>query len=110
MQAVSQQTKRDCFGFRRNLIAFYSISDLSDALIRAETAHAEFERGLGSPDHNCPLLYASYTAMEQGLDGDEHTGGENSDATSPQPSPPEVNRGPSNGLESDQEYWEVHKK
>jgi len=49
MQAVSQQTKRDCFGFRRNLIAFYSISDLSDALIRAETAHAEFERGLAGP-------------------------------------------------------------
>ena len=109
MEAVSQQTKRDCFGFKRNPIPFYSIGDLRDALIRAETAHTEFERGPGSPDHNRPLWYASYMAMEQRLDSDEHMGGENSDATSPLPSPPEVNRGPSNGLESDQEYLEVHK-
>ena len=48
-------------------IVFDSITDLSEALLRAKDAHSEFERGLGATDHNWPLWYATYIAMEQGL-------------------------------------------
>ena len=48
-------------------IVFDSITDLSQALLRAKDAHAEFERGLGAKDHNWPLWYAAYIAREQGL-------------------------------------------
>ena len=52
---------------RPRSIVFDSITDLSDALLRAKDAHSEFERGLGAKDHNWPLWYAAYIAMEQGL-------------------------------------------
>lgn len=52
---------------RPQSITFGSIADLADALNRAKTAHGEFERGLGQADHNWPLWYAAYIAMEQGL-------------------------------------------
>ena len=52
---------------RRRYIVFDSITDLSDALLRAKDAHSEFERGLGAKDDNWPLWYAAYIAMEQGL-------------------------------------------
>ena len=48
-------------------IVFDSITDLSQALLRAKDAHSEFERGLGAKDYNWPLWYAAYIAMEQGL-------------------------------------------
>lgn len=48
-------------------IVFDSITDLSQALLRAKTAHAEFESGLGAKDYNWPLWYAAYIAREQGL-------------------------------------------
>ena len=48
-------------------IVFDSITDLSQALLRAKEAHSEFERGLGAEDYNWPLWYAAYIAMEQGL-------------------------------------------
>ena len=47
-------------------IVFDSITDLSQALLRAKEAHAEFERGLGAKDYNWPLWYAAYIAREQG--------------------------------------------
>jgi hypothetical protein len=47
-------------------IVFDSITDLSEALLRAKDAHAEFERGLGAKDYNWPLWYAAYIATEQG--------------------------------------------
>jgi len=46
-------------------IVFYSITDLSEALLRAKDAHSEFERGLGAKDDNWPLWYAAYIAREQ---------------------------------------------
>jgi len=49
-------------------IVFDSITDLSQALLRAKDAHSEFERSLGAKDHNWPLWYAAYIAMEQGLE------------------------------------------
>ena len=49
------------------LIVFDSITDLSQALLRAKDAHSEFERGLDAKDYNWPLWYAAYIAMEQGL-------------------------------------------
>ena len=49
------------------LIVFDSITDLSQALLRAKDAHSEFERGLGAKDYDWPLWYAAYIAMEQGL-------------------------------------------
>jgi len=48
-------------------IVFDSITDLSQALLRAKEAHSEFERGLGAKDYNWPLWYAAYIAREQGL-------------------------------------------
>ena len=48
-------------------IAFDSIADLSQALVRAKDAHSEFERGLGAKDYNWPLWYAAYIAREQGV-------------------------------------------
>ena len=48
-------------------IVFDSITDLSQALLRAKDAHSEFERGLGAKDYNWPLWYAAYIAREQGL-------------------------------------------
>lgn len=48
-------------------IAFDSIADLSQALVRAKDAHSEFERRLGAKDYNWPLWYAAYIAMEQGV-------------------------------------------
>lgn len=48
-------------------IAFGSIAELSQALLRAKDAHTEFERGLGAKDDNWPLWYAAYMAIEQGL-------------------------------------------
>lgn len=51
----------------RRPISFYSIKDLSDALIRAKEAHSEFEHGSGAKDYNWPLWYAAYIAMEQGV-------------------------------------------
>jgi hypothetical protein len=48
-------------------IVFDSITDLSQALLRAKDAHSEFERSLGAKDYNWPLWYAAYIAMEQGL-------------------------------------------
>jgi hypothetical protein len=41
-------------------IVFDSITDLSQALLRAKDAHSEFERGLGAKDYNWPLWYAAY--------------------------------------------------
>ena len=49
------------------LIVFDSITDLSQALLRAKDAHSEFERGLDAKDYNWPLWYAAYIAREQGL-------------------------------------------
>ena len=49
-------------------IAFDSVADLSQALVRAKDAHSEFERRLGAKDYNWPLWYAAYIAMEQGLE------------------------------------------
>jgi len=46
-------------------IVFDSITDLSEALLRAKDAHSEFERGLGAKDDNWPLWYAAYMAREQ---------------------------------------------
>ena len=54
-------------GRRPRPIVFDSITDLSQALIRAKDAHAEFERGLGAKDSNWPSWYAVYMAMEQGF-------------------------------------------
>ena len=51
----------------RRSIVFDSVTDLSQALLRAKDAHSEFERGLGAKDFNWPLWYAAYIAMEQGL-------------------------------------------
>ncbi|HKU27181.1 MAG TPA: hypothetical protein VJQ54_17030, partial [Candidatus Sulfotelmatobacter sp.] len=48
-------------------IVFDSITDLSQALLRAKDAHSEFERGLGAKDYNWPLWYAAYIAREQGV-------------------------------------------
>lgn len=48
-------------------ISFTDIASLGGALIRAKDAHVKFESGLGRPDSNWPLWYASYIAMEQGL-------------------------------------------
>ena len=48
-------------------MVFDSITDLSQALLRAKDAHSEFERGLGAKDYNWPMWYAAYIAMEQGL-------------------------------------------
>jgi hypothetical protein len=48
-------------------IVFDSITDLSQALLRAKDAHSEFERGLGAKDYNWPLWHAAYIAREQGL-------------------------------------------
>ena len=45
-------------------IVFDSITDLSQALLRAKEAHSEFERGLGAKDYNWPLWYAAYIARE----------------------------------------------
>jgi hypothetical protein len=55
-------------GRRRRSIVFDSITDLSQALLRAKDAHSEFERSLGAKDYNWPLWYAAYMAMEQGLE------------------------------------------
>ena len=46
-------------------IVFDSITDLSEALLRAKDAHSEFERRLGAKDDNWPLWYAAYIAREQ---------------------------------------------
>jgi len=46
-------------------IVFDSITDLSEALLRAKDAHSEFERSLGAKDDNWPLWYAAYMAREQ---------------------------------------------
>jgi hypothetical protein len=46
-------------------IVFDSITDLSEALLRAKDAHSEFEVGLGAKDDNWPLWYAAYMAREQ---------------------------------------------
>jgi len=46
-------------------IVFDSMTDLSEALLRAKDAHSEFERGLGAKDDNWPLWYAAYMAREQ---------------------------------------------
>src|SRR5215470_6238302 len=51
----------------RRSIVFDSITDLSQALLRAKDAHSEFERGLGMKDYNWPFWYAAYIAMEQGM-------------------------------------------
>jgi hypothetical protein len=48
-------------------IVFDSITDLSEALLRAKDAHSEFERGLGAKDYDWPLWYAAYIAEEQGF-------------------------------------------
>jgi hypothetical protein len=48
-------------------IVFDSITDLSEALLRAKDAHADFERGLGAKDYNWPSWYAAYIAMDRGL-------------------------------------------
>lgn len=48
-------------------IVFDSITDLSQALLRAKDAHSEFEASLGVKDCNWPLWYAAYIAMEQGV-------------------------------------------
>jgi hypothetical protein len=54
-------------GRRPRSIVFDSITDLSQALLRAKDAHSEFDRGSGAKDYNWPLWYAAYMAMEQGL-------------------------------------------
>ena len=54
-------------GHLQRSIVFDSITDLSQALLRAKDAHSEFERGLGAKDYNWPMWYAAYIAMEQGL-------------------------------------------
>ncbi len=48
-------------------IVFDSITELSQALLRAKNAHTEFERGLGAKDYSWPLWYAAYIAREQGV-------------------------------------------
>ena len=54
-------------GRLRRSIVFDSITDLSQALLRAKDAHSEFERSLGAKDYNWPLWYAAYIAGEQGV-------------------------------------------
>jgi catechol 2,3-dioxygenase-like lactoylglutathione lyase family enzyme len=44
---------------------FASIKDLADAMRRAEAAHGEHEKRLGSRDENWPDWYAEYMAHEQ---------------------------------------------
>jgi catechol 2,3-dioxygenase-like lactoylglutathione lyase family enzyme len=45
--------------------SFSSVSDLANALRRAETAHGEHERRTGQRDANWPDWYAEYMAAEQ---------------------------------------------
>jgi catechol 2,3-dioxygenase-like lactoylglutathione lyase family enzyme len=44
---------------------FASTNDLASALRRAETAHGEYEKGLGKRDENWPAWYATYMVAEQ---------------------------------------------
>jgi catechol 2,3-dioxygenase-like lactoylglutathione lyase family enzyme len=44
---------------------FASVSDLANAMRRAEAAHGEHERRLGSRDENWPDWYATYMIAEQ---------------------------------------------
>ncbi len=45
--------------------AFGSVSDLANALRRAEAAHGEHEKRIGQRDENWPDWYAAYMAAEQ---------------------------------------------
>jgi hypothetical protein len=45
--------------------SFGSASDLSNALRRAEAAHAEHEKRTGQTDENWPDWYAAYIVAEQ---------------------------------------------
>jgi catechol 2,3-dioxygenase-like lactoylglutathione lyase family enzyme len=44
---------------------FASVKDLADAMRRAEAAHGEHEKRLGTRDENWPAWYAQYMAREQ---------------------------------------------
>ena len=44
---------------------FASVKDLADAMRRAEAAHGEHEKRLGTRDENWPAWYAEYMAREQ---------------------------------------------
>ncbi|UXN63712.1 VOC family protein [Phyllobacterium sp. A18/5-2] len=48
-----------------NETAFTSSTELAGALRRAETAHGEFEKGLGHRDEDWPNWYAEYMVQEQ---------------------------------------------
>lgn len=39
-----------------------SVEELAEWLVRAEKAHAEYEKKLGKRDENWPLFYASWIA------------------------------------------------
>ena len=45
--------------------AYASVSDLSNALQRATTAHGEHEKRTGEYDENWPDWYAAYMVAEQ---------------------------------------------
>jgi catechol 2,3-dioxygenase-like lactoylglutathione lyase family enzyme len=44
--------------------AYASVADLAGALRRAETAHGEYEKGLGKRDEDWPSWYAAYMVEE----------------------------------------------
>jgi hypothetical protein len=45
--------------------SFGSVSDLADAMRRAEAAHGEHEKRTGQRDANWPDWYAAYMVAEQ---------------------------------------------
>jgi hypothetical protein len=45
--------------------SFSSVSDLANAMRRAEAAHSEHEKRTGQADANWPDWYASYMSAEQ---------------------------------------------
>jgi hypothetical protein len=44
---------------------FASVSDLADAMRRAEAAHGQYEKRIGNRDENWPEWYASHMVAEQ---------------------------------------------
>jgi hypothetical protein len=47
------------------MITFKNAVELKDAMLRAETAHAKYEKQLGHPDPNWAIWYADFIQDEQ---------------------------------------------